>query len=101
MGSIAAMNNGSKDRYFQHNIEARKLVPEGIEGMVPFKGEVQETIHQLIGGIRSSMGYCGAKSIKEFYKNAKFIRITGAGIKESHPHDINITKESPNYQKPQ
>jgi len=101
MGSIAAMNKGSKDRYFQHNTEERKLVPEGIEGMVPFKGEVKETIHQLIGGVRSSMGYCGAKSIQEFYKKAKFIRITGAGIKESHPHDINITKESPNYRKPQ
>jgi len=101
MGSIAAMNKGSKDRYFQHDIETKKLVPEGIEGMVPFKGEAQETIHQLIGGVRSSMGYCGAKSIKEFYKKAKFIRITGAGIKESHPHDINITKESPNYRKPQ
>ena len=69
--------------------------------MVPFKGEIQETIHQLIGGIRSAMGYCGAKSINEFYKKANFIRITGAGIKESHPHDINITKESPNYRKPQ
>ena len=69
--------------------------------MVPFKGSVKETIHQLIGGVRSSMGYCGAKSIQEFYKKAKFIRITGAGIKESHPHDINITKESPNYRKPQ
>ena len=101
MGSIAAMNEGSKDRYFQEGTEAKKLVPEGIEGMVAFKGEVQETIHQLIGGVRSSMGYCGAKSIKEFYKKAKFIRITGAGIKESHPHDINITKESPNYRKPQ
>ncbi|SVB53406.1 uncharacterized protein METZ01_LOCUS206260 [marine metagenome] len=101
MGSIAAMNQGSKDRYFQHNTEERKLVPEGIEGMVPFKGEVKETIHQLIGGVRSSMGYCGAKSIQDFYKKAKFIRITGAGIKESHPHDINITKESPNYRKPQ
>ena len=101
MGSIAAMNKGSKDRYFQHNTEERKLVPEGIEGMVPFKGEVTETIHQLIGGVRSSMGYCGAKSIQELYKKAKFIRITGAGIKESHPHDINITKESPNYRKPQ
>ena len=101
MGSIAAMNKGSKDRYFQHNTEERKLVPEGIEGMVPFKGDIKETIHQLIGGVRSSMGYCGAKSIQEFYKKAKFIRITGAGIKESHPHDINITKESPNYRKPQ
>ena len=101
MGSIAAMNDGSKDRYFQHNTESNKLVPEGIEGMVPYKGEVKETIHQLMGGIRSSMGYCGSKSIKEFHKNIEFIRITGAGMKESHPHDINITKESPNYQKPQ
>jgi IMP dehydrogenase len=101
MGSIAAMNEGSKDRYFQHGTESKKLVPEGIEGMVPFKGEVQEILHQLVGGVRSSMGYCGAKSIKEFSKKAKFIRITGAGMKESHPHDINITKESPNYRKPQ
>ena len=101
MGSIAAMNDGSKDRYFQHNTESNKLVPEGIEGMVPYKGEVKETIHQLMGGVRSSMGYCGSKSIKEFHNNIEFIRITGAGMKESHPHDINITKESPNYQKPQ
>ncbi len=101
MGSIAAMNEGSKDRYFQHNTESKKLVPEGIEGMVPYKGDVMETIHQLMGGVRSSMGYCGTKSIKEFHKNIEFIRITGAGMKESHPHDINITKDSPNYQKPQ
>ena len=101
MGSIAAMNDGSKDRYFQHNTESNKLVPEGIEGMVPYKGEVKETIHQLMGGVRSSMGYCGSKSIKEFHKNIEFIRITGAGMRESHPHDINITKDSPNYQKPQ
>ena len=101
MGSIAAMNDGSKDRYFQHNTESNKLVPEGIEGMVPYKGEVKETIHQLMGGVRSSMGYCGSKSVKEFHKNTEFIQITGAGMKESHPHDINITKESPNYQKPQ
>ena len=101
MGSIAAMNEGSKDRYFQQNTESKKLVPEGIEGMVPYKGDVMETIHQLMGGVRSSMGYCGTKSIKEFHKNIEFIRITGAGIKESHPHDINITKDSPNYQKPQ
>ena len=101
MGSIAAMNDGSKDRYFQHTTESNKLVPEGIEGMVPYKGEVKETIHQLMGGVRSSMGYCGSKSIKEFHKNIEFIQITGAGMKESHPHDINITKESPNYQKPQ
>ncbi len=100
-GSIAAMNEGSKDRYFQQNTESKKLVPEGIEGMVPYKGDVMETIHQLMGGVRSSMGYCGTKSIKEFHKNIEFIRITGAGMKESHPHDINITKDSPNYQKPQ
>ena len=101
MGSIAAMNEGSKDRYFQQNTESKKLVPEGIEGMVPYKGDVMETIHQLMGGVRSSMGYCGTKSIKEFHKNIEFIRITSAGMKESHPHDINITKDSPNYQKPQ
>ena len=101
MGSIAAMNEGSKDRYFQQNTESKKLVPEGIEGMVPYKGDVMETIHQLMGGVRSSMGYCGTKSIKEFHKNIEFIRITAAGMKESHPHDINITKDSPNYQKPQ
>ena len=101
MGSIAAMNEGSKDRYFQQNTESKKLVPEGIEGMVPYKGDVMETIHQLMGGVRSSMGYCGTKSIKKFHKNIEFIRITGAGMKESHPHDINITKDSPNYQKPQ
>ncbi len=102
MGSIAAMNDGSKDRYFQQETdELKKLVPEGIEGMVPFKGDVKDTVHQLIGGVRSSMGYCGAKTIIEFSKKAKFIQITAAGMKESHPHDINITKESPNYQKPQ
>jgi IMP dehydrogenase len=101
MGSIAAMNEGSKDRYFQNNTESKKLVPEGIEGMVPYKGDVREIVHQLMGGVRSSMGYCGSKTIKEFHKNIEFIRITGAGMKESHPHDINITKESPNYRKPQ
>ena len=101
MGSIAAMNEGSKDRYFQNNTESKKLVPEGIEGMVPHKGDLREIVHQLMGGVRSSMGYCGAKTIKDFYKSIEFIRITGAGMKESHPHDINITKESPNYRKPQ
>jgi IMP dehydrogenase len=100
MGSIAAMKEGSKDRYFQNDSDANKLVPEGIEGMVPYKGPVRETIHQLVGGIRSSMGYCGAKDISTFGKVSKFIQITGAGVKESHPHDINITKESPNYRKP-
>lgn len=101
MGSIAAMDDGSKDRYFQHDTEAGKLVPEGIEGMVPYKGSVKDTIHQLLGGIRSSMGYCGASEIKGFKKSAQFIQISGAGVRESHPHDINITKESPNYRKPQ
>ena len=101
MGSMGAMQKGSGDRYFQEGAEATKLVPEGIEGMVPYKGAVKETIHQLIGGVRSSMGYCGASSILEFHKKAKFIKITGAAMKESHPHDIHITKESPNYQKPQ
>jgi len=99
MGSIAAMRDGSKDRYFQNKTESSKLVPEGIEGMVPYKGKVKETVHQLIGGLRSSMGYCGAHSIPEFHKKAKFIHITGAAMRESHPHDLHITKESPNYQK--
>ena len=101
MGSVAAMSKGSKDRYFQHNIEPMKLVPEGIEGMVPYKGSIRDTIHQLVGGVRSSLGYCGAASISECHKKAKFIQITGAAMSESHPHDIHITKESPNYQKPQ
>ncbi len=101
MGSIAAMKDGSKDRYFQdETTDSRELVPEGIEGMVPHKGPIRDTIHQLIGGIRSSMGYCGAKDLTTFKEVANFMRITGAGVKESHPHDINITKESPNYRKP-
>ena len=101
MGSIAAMKDGSKDRYFQdETTDSRKLVPEGIEGMVPHKGPIRDTIHQLIGGIKSSMGYCGAKDLTTFKEVANFVRITGAGVKESHPHDINITKESPNYRKP-
>ncbi len=95
MGSIAAMNDGSKDRYFQDG--AKKLVPEGVEGRVPYKGMLSDTVFQLIGGIRSGMGYCGCKTIPELQKNAKFVKITGAGLKESHPHDISITKESPNY----
>ena len=95
MGSIAAMNNGSKDRYFQE--DSKKLVPEGVEGRVPYKGQLSDTIFQMIGGIRSGMGYCGCKTIPELQQNAKFVRITNAGLKESHPHDINITKESPNY----
>ncbi len=95
MGSIAAMKEGSKDRYFQS--DAQKLVPEGVEGKVPYKGMVKDTVYQLIGGLRAGMGYCGTATIKELQENGKFIRITGAGLRESHPHDITITKESPNY----
>ena len=95
MGSIAAMNKGSKDRYFQTN--TKKLVPEGVEGRVPYKGALCDTVYQLLGGIRSGMGYCGTRTITELKENGKFVRITGAGLVESHPHDINITKEAPNY----
>ena len=95
MGSIAAMEKGSKDRYFQTG--SKKLVPEGVEGRVPYKGHVSETIFQFLGGLRAGMGYCGTKTVEELKKNGKFVRITGAGLKESHPHDINITKEAPNY----
>ena len=98
MGSLAAMKKGSSDRYFQ--TDSDKLVPEGIEGMVAYKGPIKETISQLLGGIRSSMGYCGVEDIKNFHKKSEFIQITSAGVKESHPHDVNITKESPNYRKP-
>lgn len=95
MGSISAMEKGSKDRYFQTG--TKKLVPEGVEGRVPYKGSLSDTVYQLLGGLRSGMGYCGCKTIPELQKNGRFIRITGAGLKESHPHDINITKEAPNY----
>lgn len=95
MGSIAAMENGSKDRYFQQ--DAKKLVPEGVEGRVAYKGTVEDTVFQLIGGIRSGMGYCGAKTIKDLRENGKFVKISAAALKESHPHDIHITKEAPNY----
>nr|WP_215828788.1 IMP dehydrogenase [Pelorhabdus rhamnosifermentans] len=95
MGSLGAMADGSKDRYFQENMD--KLVPEGIEGRVPYKGPISDTVFQLIGGLRSGMGYCGVKNIEELKTNTRFIRITGAGLKESHPHDVSITKESPNY----
>jgi IMP dehydrogenase len=98
MGSLAAMENGSKDRYFQSGTsETKKLVPEGVEGRVPYKGLVSDTIYQLCGGIRSGMGYCGCVDIPTLHEKAKFVRITGAGLKESHPHDIYITKEAPNY----
>jgi len=95
MGSLGAMACGSKDRYFQEG--AKKLVPEGVEGRVPFKGPVADTIFQLVGGIRSGMGYCGCVDIPTLHEKSQFVRITGAGLKESHPHDIYITKEAPNY----
>ena len=98
MGSLSAMKKGSKDRYFQDaEDDISKLVPEGIEGRVPFKGPLSDTIYQLIGGLRSAMGYCGVKNIAELKKNVKFIKITLAGLKESHPHDVILTKEAPNY----
>lgn len=95
MGSLGAMSRGGRDRYFQD--DAKKLVPEGVEGRVPYKGSVSDTIFQLIGGLRSGMGYTGARTIEELQQKAQFVRITGSGLKESHPHDIYITKESPNY----
>ncbi len=95
MGSLAAMEKGSKDRYFQEN--SRKLVPEGVEGRVPYKGPLSDTVFQLIGGLRAGMGYCGCPTVAELQERGQFIRITGAGLRESHPHDINITKEAPNY----
>ncbi|MCI5752227.1 MAG: IMP dehydrogenase [Oscillospiraceae bacterium] len=95
MGSLGAMECGSKDRYFQEG--AKKLVPEGVEGRVPYKGLVSDTIFQLVGGIRSGMGYCGCQDIETLHEKSRFVRITGAGLKESHPHDIYITKEAPNY----
>lgn len=95
MGSISAMENGSKDRYFQAN--AKKLVPEGVEGRVAYKGSVEDTVFQLLGGLRAGMGYCGSANIDELHKKARFVKITSASLKESHPHDIQITKEAPNY----
>lgn len=95
MGSLAAMNSGSRDRYFQE--DAKKLVPEGVEGRVPYKGPVSDTVFQMIGGVKSGMGYCGCRTIPALQESGQFVRITGAGLKESHPHDIYITKEAPNY----
>ena len=97
MGSIGAMSKGSTDRYFQEGTAADKLVPEGIEGRVPYRGHMADVIHQMIGGLRSSMGYCGSESIEVFWEKAEFVEITAAGLKESHVHDVTITKESPNY----
>ena len=95
MGSLGAMNKGGKDRYFQE--DAKKLVPEGVEGRVPYKGPLSDTVYQIVGGLRSGMGYTGCATIGELHEKAQFVRITGAGLKESHPHDIQITKEAPNY----
>jgi IMP dehydrogenase len=95
MGSLGAMKEGSKDRYFQEN--ENKLVPEGIEGRVPYKGPLADTVHQLLGGLRSGMGYCGTSSLEELKNDTQFVRITGSGLRESHPHDVQITKEAPNY----
>ena len=101
MGSLEAMECGSKDRYFQSGVkDVKKLVPEGIAGRVPYKGTVQEVIYQLVGGLRSGMGYCGAHTIEELHR-AKFVRITNAGVQESHPHDVTITSEAPNYSRPE
>ena len=98
MGSVEAMKKGSKDRYFQDvEDDIKKLVPEGIEGRVPYKGEIYESIQQLMGGLRAGMGYCGTKTIKKLKSKGEFVRITSAGITESHPHNIEITKEAPNY----
>jgi IMP dehydrogenase len=97
MGSIGAMTKGSTDRYFQEGTAADKLVPEGIEGRVPYRGEIATVIHQMLGGLRSSMGYCGSESIPAFWEKAEFVEITSAGLKESHVHDVIITQEAPNY----
>ena len=98
MGSVGAMARGSADRYFQQEIgDKLKLVPEGVEGRVPFKGAVSGVVHQLVGGLKAAMGYTGSRTIPDMQKNAQFVRITGAGLRESHPHNIAITRESPNY----
>jgi IMP dehydrogenase len=98
MGSIGAMQEGSADRYFQDGqFSETKLVPEGVEGRVPYKGSLSFIVHQLVGGLRSGMGYCGAATIEDLQKKSRFLRITGAGLTESHVHDVIITKEAPNY----
>jgi IMP dehydrogenase len=98
MGSLGAMKDGSKDRYFQEDVnDMSKLVPEGIEGKVPYRGSLSGIIHQLIGGLRSGMGYLGAQTIEELQKRAKFVRVSPQGLRESHVHDVSITKEAPNY----
>jgi IMP dehydrogenase len=101
MGSLGAMSRGSADRYFQKDVtDSLKLVPEGIEGQVPYKGPIAPLLHQMVGGLRAAMGYVGAANLEEFRNRAKFIRITGAGLRESHVHDVMITREAPNYPSP-
>ena len=98
MGSVSAMARGSADRYFQQDIKDQmKLVPEGIEGQVPFKGHAREVLHQLVGGVRAAMGYTGSRTLAELQERARFVQITGAGLSESHVHDVTITREAPNY----
>jgi IMP dehydrogenase len=98
MGSLSAMEEGSADRYFQDGeLDGQKLVPEGIEGRVPYKGPVADVLYQLVGGLRSGMGYCGAADMRELRTQARFVRITTGGLRESHPHDVTITREAPNY----
>jgi IMP dehydrogenase len=98
MGSVGAMARGSADRYFQQDIKDQmKLVPEGIEGQVPFKGPAKDVIHQLVGGVKAAMGYTGSRTLEDFRERAKFVRITNAGLRESHVHDVSITREAPNY----
>jgi IMP dehydrogenase len=98
MGSVGAMARGSADRYFQQEVrDALKLVPEGVEGQVAYKGPVASVVHQIIGGLRAAMGYTGCRTIEEFHKKAEFVRITGAGLRESHVHDVTVTREAPNY----
>ncbi len=97
MGSLSAMEEGSADRYFQEEREARKFVPEGIEARVPYKGPMSDVIYQLVGGLRSGMGYCGGADISALQTETRFVTITGGGLRESHPHDVKITREAPNY----
>jgi len=97
MGSLGAMKDGSKDRYFQHEVAPDKFVPEGIEGRVPYKGPAADTIYQLVGGLRSGMGYLGCPDVETLRSEPQFMRITGGGLRESHPHDVTITREAPNY----
>ena len=97
MGSLGAMQQGSRDRYFQDEADADKLVPEGIEGRVPYRGPLRAIVHQLVGGLRAAMGYCGCADIEQMRTRPHFVRVTGAGTREAHVHDVQITKEAPNY----